>query len=546
MKTNCAETRPAGQREKSAAFERTAPPARPGVLWKAALLIVLVMVSACLLPTIGRAPPMSDLDRAYTRGAETLIARITREAGAKAVAQLTALGSRSIVTMTPTPQPQQVSAAPTLTATLPPLSPTPQPTSPTPTSPMPTTMPCDQAELIGDVTIPPGTILPTGARFKKVWRVRNTGTCTWSPDYNLVLVGGDRMGNITIFSLSRLVNPGETADLSAMLTVPSFTGVFQSSWMLRNPVGTLFGMQPDGLTPLQARVRAIQSVVWPSGTLDFAADFCAAEWRSFTTPLNCPGLGTDANGAAILLIEPALESGSGDPYGLWTLPNREAPGQITGVYPPFTVRNRDHFLARVGCLTNSPNCDVTFHLDFRTNGLSINLGNWREFYNGRMTEIDIDLSFLAGRGGNFILSVDNNGFPGTANPIWMAPRIQSLSESTSVVLSWTHEGRQEDACDELEVYLSGSNMGEARATYCADGDDYVVAGPLTEEELARLLVWRQRLAKFQAEVYQASPVRPLISWIEFNGLGSDSAREVDIQAINNYANRLFDRLVSAP
>ena len=56
----------------------------------------------------------------------------------------------------------------------------------------------------------------------------------------------------------------------------------------------------------------------------------------------------------------------------------------------------------------------------------------------------------------------------------------------------------------------------------------------------------QQLDKFQAEIYQASPVQPLISWIDFNGQGTEPAHDTEIQAINRFALQLFDRLTNTP
>ncbi|MBL8100545.1 MAG: hypothetical protein JNK81_15280, partial [Anaerolineales bacterium] len=53
---------------------------------------------------------------------------------------------------------------------------------------------CDWAFFVKDVTIPDGTTLLPGETFTKVWRLKNRGTCTWSPDYMLVFSSGSQMG----------------------------------------------------------------------------------------------------------------------------------------------------------------------------------------------------------------------------------------------------------------------------------------------------------------------------------------------------------------
>jgi hypothetical protein len=519
------------------------------VLKGVALLAVLWLLSACLPFLVRR--DAEDIDAIYTRSANTVVAEFTQRAGATAVAELT---SQAILLTAESPTPTQPITLPETRAERATIIPTPTDTppapSPTPLPPTatPTAIPCNQAQLIEDLTVPPETILPTGARFNKIWRVRNTGICAWTLDYSLVFVGGDRMGDISTFSLSRAVNPGEVADLTAVLTVPDITGIYQGAWMLRDPSGIMFGVGADGTIPFQVRVRAIQAASWQQGSYDFAANYCAATWRSRIAPLTCPGLSQDENGAAILLSQPTLETGLTDQYGLWTIPDRNSTGQITGFYPPYTVRDYDRFRARIGCLGGSPNCDVIFQLQFQTpNGAITDLGSWREIYDGLMTDIDIDLYLLSGKSGSFILRVDNVGDPGAANAVWLAPRIQNVAPGTSLVLTWIRQGRQESACDdELQIYLSAPGTGEARATYCDDGDLMLVNGPLNADELAQLLIWIQRLDDFQAEVYRASPVNPLISWIEFKGMGNETAHDQDIQTVESYAAQVFTRMTGAP
>ena len=39
------------------------------------------------------------------------------------------------------------------------------------------------ASLLTDVTMPDGAQVAAGAGFNKIWRIRNTGSCTWENDY---------------------------------------------------------------------------------------------------------------------------------------------------------------------------------------------------------------------------------------------------------------------------------------------------------------------------------------------------------------------------
>jgi hypothetical protein len=138
----------------------------------------------------------------------------------------------------------QTQSAPTQT----PVAPTSIPATNTPpltiNTPLPTATAvsyCDWVSFIKDVTIPDGTIFEPGQSFTKTWRLKNRGTCTWTPDYMLVFASGERLGDTTAVRLPDYVNPGQTVDVSVTLTAPESEGRYVGYWMLRNPAGTLFG-----------------------------------------------------------------------------------------------------------------------------------------------------------------------------------------------------------------------------------------------------------------------------------------------------------------
>jgi len=151
---------------------------------------------------------------------------------------------------------------------------------PTATS-IPTSTPvsyCDWAAFVKDVTIPDGTIFETGEIFTKTWRIKNRGTCTWTPDYMLVFTSGDAMGETTALRLPGYVAPGQTVDISVTLTTPARAGHYTGYWMLRNPSGLLFG-SGDGVNKafyveiqvLRPRVELPHGEV--SGTISYPSEF---------------------------------------------------------------------------------------------------------------------------------------------------------------------------------------------------------------------------------------------------------------------------------
>lgn len=149
---------------------------------------------------------------------------------------------------------------------------TPQPPVPTavPTvsAPLPTATPvtyCDWAAFVRDVSIPDGTQLSAGESFIKTWRLKNRGTCTWSPDYALVFNSGDRLGDTTSVPLPAYVAPGQVVDISVSLLAPTASGHFVGYWMLRNPSGALFGTGDRPNTPIYVDIFTRQDL--PHGTV---------------------------------------------------------------------------------------------------------------------------------------------------------------------------------------------------------------------------------------------------------------------------------------
>ncbi len=127
------------------------------------------------------------------------------------------------------------------------------------TSPMPTVIATpagctDLAGLIENVTFPDDTPVVAGEAFRKVWRVRNEGTCTWTSDYAVLFSSGERMNGALSVPLTNTVRPGETADLAIDLVAPTTPGTYRGYWLLRNDRGLLFGMPTTGVNPLWVQV----------------------------------------------------------------------------------------------------------------------------------------------------------------------------------------------------------------------------------------------------------------------------------------------------
>ncbi len=98
----------------------------------------------------------------------------------------------------------------------------------------------DYMTFAADVTITDGHQVKPGERFRKIWRVKNTGTTTWTPYYSFVYVSGDRMEGKNI-NIPTTVYPGQTVELSVDLVAPKNDGTYRGYWQMRTPYGYNFG-----------------------------------------------------------------------------------------------------------------------------------------------------------------------------------------------------------------------------------------------------------------------------------------------------------------
>jgi hypothetical protein len=119
------------------------------------------------------------------------------------------------------------------------IAPTPIPG--TPTIPPPCVY---NADFIGDVTVPDGTIFSAGQTYNKIWRVINNGSCPWNSGHQFVFVSGEQMTAATTVSVP-FTPPGTTADLLVVMTAPSVPGPHAGRWHLRANDGTFYGPMLD-------------------------------------------------------------------------------------------------------------------------------------------------------------------------------------------------------------------------------------------------------------------------------------------------------------
>ena len=175
----------------------------------------------------------------------TLLATIVL-AGCNAQTPTEAAVATSTVTQEPTATeaPVQLPATETATAsTLPQETPSPAPTLGTP---WPTNDPncTNSAAFVTDVTIPDNTPIVAGTPFTKTWRVSNTGTCVWGPDYTISHYSDEQMAAPASVPLP-VTFPGQSADISVNLVAPNNPGTRRGNFVIKNPAGLIMKVNED-------------------------------------------------------------------------------------------------------------------------------------------------------------------------------------------------------------------------------------------------------------------------------------------------------------
>ncbi|MFC1464129.1 MAG: transporter substrate-binding domain-containing protein [Candidatus Brachytrichaceae bacterium NZ_4S206] len=158
--------------------------------------------------------------------------------------------------------PEQITPIPTATPGLPPII--------IVTEPAPACV--DGMAFVADLTYddqnmanPP--VLQPGQPFRKGWRVRNSGTCTWNTAYTFSFDGGNsplaQMGGQTQV-IAQPVAPGQMVDFYVDLVAPTTPGTYQGFWRMRNDRAIGFGTRvyvgirvPQPVIPTQTPIPGV-------------------------------------------------------------------------------------------------------------------------------------------------------------------------------------------------------------------------------------------------------------------------------------------------
>jgi hypothetical protein len=144
----------------------------------------------------------------------------------------------------------------------------------------------DSAEFVEDVTIPDDTVIEGGATFTKTWRLRNVGTCDWTPAYALTFVDGFELDGPNIIPITDTVVPTNTVDFSVALTAPKITGTFRSDWQIYNAnKREFFGVFGDEPIWVQIVVESVpEELAEPSNTVTATITATVPVTTPVTTP----------------------------------------------------------------------------------------------------------------------------------------------------------------------------------------------------------------------------------------------------------------------
>jgi len=337
-------------------------------------------------------------------------------------AEMTLAATRGQVTSEASPTTSGPATIELPTETASPTTETPPQATDTPI-PTPTEVPCDRVTFVEDINIPDGTDFSPGESFKKTWRLRNSGSCTWTSGYSLVFDSGNAMGAPASQQLaSNAVAPEEEVDVSVDFTAPDEPGTYRGNFKLRNPSGVIFGLGEN------SRAFWVEiDVVEVTGLLfDFIAQASSAEWGSGVTPVNFSNPGdieldfggpdNDPDGFAMIKDGVRYESGGTSGNLLETHPKMEQDGYIVGRFPAYDVGRGDRIQGRLGFIAKDDgSCgagDVIFQINYTEEddlATMTKLEDWQEKCDGSLQKIDVDLSDLRGETVRFYLIVLANG-----------------------------------------------------------------------------------------------------------------------------------------
>src|SRR5574340_813366 len=96
--------------------------------------------------------------------------------------------------------------------------------------------------------------------FTKTWRLKNTGSCTWTTSYRVVFDSGNALGAPASFNLPTSVAPDAIIDISVQMKAPDIEKDYESYWKLQNASGVTFGLGQDGSKKFWVKITVKKAV----------------------------------------------------------------------------------------------------------------------------------------------------------------------------------------------------------------------------------------------------------------------------------------------
>jgi hypothetical protein len=388
---------------------------------------MLLLLTACNFPGEFSQPTVGP-DVIYTAAAQTLIAQQTQAAQGTPIVVATSTPGGAASPTSPVIVPSNTSVP---VNTQPPTN-TPPPTNTSiPPTQTPVPIPCDRASFVSDVTIPDNAEIAAGTTFVKTWRLKNTGSCTWTSGYSIVFYSGDAMSGPASAQITNgTIPPNSTVDVSVTLIVPTTPGAYKGNWRLRNSGGAIFGIGQNADQSFFVQIKSIAPTPTPSPTpaytlsYDFIARGPDATWRNATAQIPWGDPPEDSAGVAVNVANIKMEDGT--TYGalLATYPQHTADGRITGQFPAYTIQANDHLRTRIGFKANCGSSTVKFQIRYIEGQSEVTVGEWLETCDGKLTTLDINLQALVGHSVQFQLVVIASGTPDSYTSLWVSPRIE--------------------------------------------------------------------------------------------------------------------------
>jgi hypothetical protein len=186
------------------------------------VLFSLLWSTACS-PAAPTSTPTLDLNPLRTQVAGTVFAQVTRD-----------------LALTPSATPLPPPTATSLPSSTPSLTASPAPSAAvTLSSGTPQAATANQDQWVSQ-SIADDTIFAPGQTFTMTWRLKNTGTSTWTAGYLLRYYSGNAFGAPKEIAIGQQVLPGGEIDINVNMKAPANPGSYRTDWVMSNETRTNF------------------------------------------------------------------------------------------------------------------------------------------------------------------------------------------------------------------------------------------------------------------------------------------------------------------